>query len=74
MQSAWLPSEVATADFAKSNGRSMQVLQFLKHAEANHTDAAVSRFFKLYCIRVHTAVGAALIAGLALPQVLASIL
>ena len=49
----------------------MQVLQFLKHAEAHHTNPAVSRFFKLHLIRIHTAVGAALIAGLALPQVLA---
>ena len=52
----------------------LQVLDFLKHAEANHTNPAVSRFFKLHCIKVHSIVGAAMIAGLALPSFLSKVL
>lgn len=49
----------------------LQVLDFLQHAESNHTNPSVSRFFKLHCIKVHSTVGAALIAGLAVPQLIA---
>ena len=52
----------------------LQVLDFLKHAEANHTNPAVSKFFKLHCIKVHSIVGAAMIAGLALPSFLSIVL
>lgn len=52
----------------------LQVLEFLKHAEANHTNPSVSRFFKIHCIRIHSVVGAAIVAGLALPQALTALL
>lgn len=52
----------------------MQVKDFLTFAEANHTAPPVIRFLKLHCIKVHTAVGLALIAGLSLPQLCATYL
>lgn len=48
----------------------MQVKDFLAFAENNHTNPPVIRFLKLHCIKVHTAAGLALVAGLALPQLL----
>lgn len=45
---------------------------FLAFAEGNHTNPPVIRFLKLHGIKVHTAVGLALMAGLALPQMLAT--
>ncbi|DBA75531.1 TPA: hypothetical protein ACH3X2_009094 [Trebouxia sp. C0005] len=48
------------------------VKDFLAFAEGNHTNPPVIRFLKLHGIKVHTAVGLALMAGLALPQVLAT--
>ncbi len=50
----------------------MQVKDFLAFAEGNHTNPPVIRFLKLHGIKVHTAVGLALMAGLALPQMLAT--
>ena len=50
----------------------MQVKDFLAFAENNHTNPPVIRFLKLHGIKVHTAVGLALVAGLALPQMLAT--
>ncbi len=50
----------------------LQVKDFLAFAEYNHTNPPVIRFLKLHGIKVHTAVGLALMAGLGLPQMLAT--
>lgn len=49
------------------------VKDFLAFAENNHTNLPVIRFLKLHGIKVHTAVGLALIAGLALPHLVATL-
>ena len=51
----------------------VQVKDFLAFAENNHTNLPVIRFLKLHGIKVHTAVGLALIAGLALPHLVATL-
>ncbi len=57
---------------ANALAHTVQVKDFLAFAEGNHTNPPFIRFLKLHGIKVHTAVGLALMAGLALPQTLAT--